>query len=360
MLEIIREYALGWLRAAREEDLYRRRHAAYYARLAETVMAYFGAEQGARESHFALTLELPNARAALEWAEEKNEAELGLRLAGFTRLWHVRGQMSEAERWMERMLALDLRARERGEQTAPLTTQVRHGRAEHSAEVYANEALHLARSIGDQDGMCNAYATLGMIAQANGKLDEAERAYIESDALARQLKHSGLMSRATSHLSDVASMRGDLERATALLEEALANARVSGMTWDIPIMTAMLGHLARQQQRYDLAKARYREALVRFRTFSSPTYIAWCLEGYAAVLSAEGHYTQATRMCAAAAALREQIQAPLLQAQREAFEQTVATARAALEEASFAREWNAGTVLTQDEAIDNALSEVSA
>ena len=279
--------------------------------------------------------------------------------------------MSEAERWMEHMLALDQRARERGQPTAPLTqritilygfgrTQVRHGRAEHSAEAYANEALRLARSIGDQNGMCNAYATLGMIAQANGKLDEAERAYIESDALARQLKHSGLMSRATSHLSDVASMRGDLERATALLEEALANARVSGMTWDIPIMTAMLGHLARQQQRYDLAKARYREALVRFRTFGSPTYIAWCLEGYAVALSAEGHCTQATRMCAAAAALREEIQAPLPQAQREAFEQTVATAKAALDEASFAREWNTGTLLTQDEAIDNALSEVGA
>src|SRR5436305_4198545 len=371
MLEMIREYALERLRVAGEEELCRRRHAAYYARLAETVMAYFGEEQGARESHFALTLELPNARAALEWAEEKKEAELGLQLAGFARLWHVRGQMSEAEQWMERMLALDLRARERGEQTAPLTlriailygfgrTQVRHGRAEHSAEVYANEALRLARSIGDQNGICNAYATLGMIAQANGKLDEAERAYIESDALARQLKHSGLMSRAASHLSDVASMRGDLEQATALLEEALANARVSGMTWDIPIMTAMLGHLARQQQRYDLAKARYREALVRFRTFSSPTYIAWCLEGYAAVLSAEGHYTQATRMCAAAAALREQIQAPLLQAHHEAFEQTVATARAVHDEASFTRERNAGTVLTQDEAIDNALSEVGA
>ena len=219
----------------------------------------------------------------------------------------------------------------------------------------------LLRASGrNQHGMCNAYATLGMIAQANGKLDEAERAYIESDALAGQLQHSGLMSRATSHLSDVASMRGDVERATALLEEALANARVSGMTWDMPIMTAMLGNLACQQQRYDLAKVHYREALVRFRTFRSPTYIAWCLEGYAAVLSAEGYYTQATRMCAAAAALREQIQAPLLQTQREAVEQTVETARAALDEASFAREWNAGTLLTQDEAIDNALSEMGA
>src|SRR5712691_4141395 len=137
------------------------------------------------------------------------------------------------------------------------------------------------------------------------------------------------MSRAMSHLSDVASMRDDLERATELLEEALANARVSGMTWDIPIMTAMLGHLAHQQQHYDLAKARYREALVCFRTFSSPTYIAWCLEGYAAVICAEGCYTQATRLCAAAAALREQTQTPLPPAEHEMFERTIATARAA-------------------------------
>src|SRR5260370_37880076 len=107
--------------------------------------------------------------------------------------------MSEAERWMERMLELDQRARERGEQTAPLTlriamlygfgrTQVRHGRTEHRAEVYANEALHLARSIGDQNGMCNAYATLAMIAQANGTLYGAEHTYIESDAPGRQVK----------------------------------------------------------------------------------------------------------------------------------------------------------------------------
>ena len=161
-----------------------------------------------------------------------------------------------------------------------------------------------------------------------------------------------------SHLSDVASMRGELERATALLEEALDNARVSGMTWDIPIMTAMLGNLACQQQRYDLAKAHYREALVRFRTFSSPTYIVWCLEGYTAVLCAEGHFTQATRMCAAAVTLREQIQTPLPSAERQAFELTLASAKTALGALAFEEEWTIGTGFTQDQAIDYALSDV--
>ncbi len=370
MLELIRDYTLQRLHTAGEEEQCRRRHAAYYARLAETVFAHFGPEPGVRAAHFALALaqELPNARAALQWAEERQEAELGLRLAGFTRLWHVRGQMSEARRWMECMLALDLRAREQGEPTAPLTlriqylygigrTMVRHGKVERSAEAFAKEALYLAQQIGDHNGISSAFATLGMIAQASGKLDEAQAAFTESSTYARMIEHSGLISRALILLGDLARMQGDVARATALLEEALAGVQASGMTWDIPMIMALLGHLACQQRNYPLAKARYREALVLYRAFGSPTYIASCLEGYAAAACAEGHYAQATRLCAQASTLREQTQAELLPVEREAFEQVAATARAALDESAFVREWNTGKTLTQDEAIDDALSD---
>ena len=373
MLELIRDYALQQLHAAGEEEQCQRRHAAYYARLAETVVAHFGPEQGAREAHFALALaqELPNARAALEWAEQTQEAELGLRLTGFTRLWHVRGQMSEAVSWMERMLALDLRAREQGERTAPLTLRIerlqgpgrtlaRYGKVERGAEALAKEALHLAQSIGDESGTSNAFATLGMLAQASGRLDEAETAFTASYTHARLIEQSGLMSRGLFHLADVARMRGDVARATALLEEAQALAQALGITWDIANITTMLGHLARQQQNYPLARAHYREALALYRTFSSPVYTASCLEGYAAAMCAEGSYVQATRLCAQASALREQTQAPLPPTEREAFEQTVASARAALEEPTFGEEWVIGAALTQDEAIDYALSIASA
>src|SRR6266487_254101 len=85
MLELMRDYALQRLHKAGEEEQCRRRHAAYYARLAETVFAHFGPEPGVRKARVAFTLaqELPNARAALQWAEERQEAELGLQLAGF-------------------------------------------------------------------------------------------------------------------------------------------------------------------------------------------------------------------------------------------------------------------------------------
>ena len=368
MLEILRDYALKRLRGAGEEEECQRRHAAYYARLAETVFAHFGPEQGVRDAQFPLVLaqELPNARAALQWAEERHEAELGLRLTGFARLWHVHGQMSEAERWLERMLALDLQARERGAHAAPLTlrierlyglgrTLVRHGKVEHGAEAFAQEALQLAQSISDEYSISNAFATLGMIAQEGGKLDEAEIAFTESYTHARRIEQRGLMSRALSGLADGARMRGDVVRATALLEDALTNAQAIGITWDIPIMMTQLGHLARELQNYTLAAARYREALALFRTFSSPLYTAGCLEGYAATICAAGHYAQATRLCAAAATLREQTQTPLSPAEREAFDQVVATAKAALDKSAFVREWNTGTTLTQEEAIDEAL-----
>jgi predicted ATPase/DNA-binding XRE family transcriptional regulator len=370
MLELIREYALGQLRATGEEDACRRRHAAYYSRLADTIMAYFGPGQGTRDAHFAAALvpESPNVRSALHWAEERRDAELGLHLVGFTRLWHVRGQTSEAVRWTERMLALDFEARQQGQQAAPLTLRlhrlygvgrmmVRQGKLEPSAEAFAQEALRLAQSIGDRDGICNALETLGMIAQAGGKLDEAEAMYAESHSTAELMEDRGLMSRALSHLGEVAGLRGDAARATALLEEGESFARAVGMTWDIPILKTWLGHIARQQRDFPRAKARYREALTLYRAFASPTYIAACLDGCAATACAEGCYEQATRLCAAAMALREQAQAALLPAERETFERVSATARAALGESTFAREWAAGGSLTQDAAIEAALSD---
>lgn len=370
MLELVRDYARQQLHALGEEEHYRRQHAAYYARLAEMVWAYFGPEQGARDvlATIAWTQESPNARAALHWAEETHEAELGLRLASFGRLWHIHGQMSETVRWYERMLDLDRRAREHGKPTAPVTVRIgilyglgrtmfRQGRASPVAEAAAREALQLAQRIDDHHGISSAYATLGMIAQANGRLDEAANAYTESYRYARLIDQSGLTCHALFHLADMAGLSGDPARARELLEEALALAQQNGLIWDIPIMTTLLGHLARQQQDYTGAKTRYREALTLYRSFGSPTYTAWCLEGYAAALGAEGNHILATRFCAAAATLRERTQASLLPDERKAVEQVIATAKAALDAQTFAAAWASGAAYTHEGAIDNALSD---
>ena len=360
MLELLREYALDQLNAAHEEEWCRQRHAAYYARRGESV-APFGPGQGAEEAE--LVQDFANARAALEWAEERGEAELGLRLAvAFGRFWYSHGQMSEAEGWLERMLALDGRV---GQQGVPLVRRadalylfgevlVSLGKLER-AEAVAAEAVKRARAELDHSGMSMAFAVLGLVAQMRGKLDEAASSFTESDMHARQTEHVSIRGTALGNRAELARMQGDMVQATALFEEALSGVQALGMTFAMAGITTLLGHLACQSQNYALAKARYREALTLYRTFDSPTFTAWCLEGLGTALCAEEHFEQATRLCAAAVALREQAQTPLPPAEREAFEQTVASVQAALDEPTFGTEWAAGSAFTQDEAIDDAL-----
>ena len=208
--------------------------------------------------------------------------------------------------------------------------------------------------------MSVAFSILGKIALLNRKLDEAALYFTESDVHARLTGVWSIRGAALDNLAELAQMQDDTMRATLILEEALELARTLGIAWIIAKNTTLLGNLARQQQNYALAKKRYRESLTLYRSFAHPTFTARCVEGYSAVLCEEGHYMQATRLCAAAATLRELAQTPLPPAEHQAFEQTIATAKTALGALAFEEEWTIGTGFRQDQAIDYALSDVCA
>jgi len=363
MLEVIREYAAEQLRAAGEEEDYQRRHAQYYAALAEEAERS-GSGQGSRETH--LERESANGRAALHWAYERGEMTLGLRLATwFGSFWIRRGQMSEGNLWLERMLALDEAL---GMQAASPAVHSRalyyasrltmHLGKRDRALALAEEALALAERTGDQSDISNALAMLGSIALASGKEDEAATYFTESYVAAKRAKDAGnthQISLALLNLGELARKRGDVARATEFLEEALAGVRAIDMTWGIANILTLLGHLARQQQDYERAKVRYRESLALYHRLGNATYTAWCLEGIAAVACAEGRYQHATRLCAAAAALRVAAQTPLPPAEQDDFDKVVMTARAELDERIFTEQWRIGSTMTQDDAFSYAL-----
>jgi predicted ATPase/transcriptional regulator with XRE-family HTH domain len=366
MLELIREYALKCLEAAGEADLIQRRHAVYYARVAEVAEASF--ESGPATPSLTLAKELANVQGALQWAEASREAKLGLRLCGFARLWHMLGQPSQAERWFERMLVLDSWARANGLPVAPPMLRVKRlyglGRLRLSrgkmveAEAITQEALHQAEQISDENGMANAWATLGMIAQASGRLDHAEEAFNQSALHGDRAADPQLGYRAVVWQAELARARGELPRAEALLSEALTSAQTYESGWDTAVITTLLGHLAFQQQDIPLAKVRYRDGLNRLRVFGSPTYTAWCVEGCAAVLVAEGRAEASARLCAAAASLRQRAATPLPDGERTAFEQVVAKARELLGQSAFQQNWAVGAGYTLDEVIGIALAEL--
>jgi predicted ATPase/DNA-binding XRE family transcriptional regulator len=363
MLEVIREYGVEQLRAAGEEDLYQRRHAEYYAELAEEAERV-GPSQGSREVH--LDQESANGRAALHWSYEREEVALGLRLAAwFGLFWLKRGQMSEGSMWLERMLALGEVA---GAQAVPPAVRSRacynaarlamHLGSNERAKALAREALALAKQTGDQFEITHVLATLGSIALASGKEDEAGAYFTESYEAAKRADDAGdarPIGLALLNLGELARKRGEFAYATVLLEEALARTRALDMTWGIANISTLLGHLARQEQGYERAKRRYQESLRIYQRLGNATYTAWCLEGIAAVSCAEGSYERATRLAAAAAVLRRAAHTPLPLGEQEDFDKVVMTARAELDESVFTQQWDIGSTLTQDDAISYAL-----
>ena len=363
MLGVIREYAAEQLRSAGEEEDYKRLHAEYYAALAEEAQR-IGSGQGSREAY--LEREAANGRAALYWAYERGEVTLGLRLATwFGYFWITRGQMSEANLWLSRMLALD---EARGVQAASPAVRSRalyyasrltmHLGKRDRALTLAEEALALTERTGDQTDTSYVLALLGSIMMASGNEDEAAAYFAKSYAAAKRAKDAGdarPISLALLNLGELARKRGDVVRATEFLEEALADVRANDMTWGIANILTLLGHLARGQQDYERAKVRYRESLALYHRLGNATYMAWCLEGIATVACAEGSYQQVTRLCAAAAALRVAAHTPLPPAEQDDFDKVVMTARAELDERTFPEQWRIGSTMTQDETTAYAL-----
>ena len=105
MLETVREFGLEQLAVAGEEIMARDRHLAWYLALAEQAAPQLrGPEQAQWLAR--LRVEHDNLRAALCWAGEQGEGELGLRLAGsLSRFWQTQGHFSEGRGWLEAALA---------------------------------------------------------------------------------------------------------------------------------------------------------------------------------------------------------------------------------------------------------------
>ena len=319
MLETLREYALERLRAAGEEEQARRQHAIYYAELAKTAAS---PRMGQQFHDAELIQELANVRAALHWAARQRAAVPGLQLAAYAgRIFIILGQNSEGSVWLEKMLELESQA---GEGAAPLPVRL--------AALYA----------------------AGWLERNLGRTERAATLSREELSLAEHLGDHASMSHALANLGNLAQARGDLAEAADHFEQN----RAEQFNWGIANASTMLGQIAREQQQYALARSRYRESLPLYHAFGNLSYTAMCLEGIAALACAEGHYEQAVRLCAHAAALRMKAQTPLPPREQKAFENVVSMARSALGEDVFAAAWGQGAVLTPEEGFALALAGI--
>ncbi|HEU5439510.1 MAG TPA: tetratricopeptide repeat protein, partial [Ktedonobacterales bacterium] len=363
MLETVREYAQERLDASGETDALRRRHAEHFASLADVAARI---QPGQDERDRALRIELPNAQAALHWAQESDEPEVGLRLAaGFSRLWFVSGAISEAERWLRVFLALDAQA---GERAAPPTlrlaalfgaTRCALDRRDYAdAEARASEGLALARRHTDAAGTANMLAELGHVAEARGDQDAAWAHFEESLALARTAGEGAAEGRALSSLGNLARRRHDYARATYYLEASLAHSRAYQLSWGVASALVALGHVACEQGDFDRAADLYRESLGLYRTMPNPAWLAWCLEGVAVVAAARARHHEVARLAGAVSA-RRSVALPDA-TPWPAYVEAGAHVRAALGEQAFETAAAQGVLLSAEQAIAEALRALAA
>jgi tetratricopeptide (TPR) repeat protein len=203
--------------------------------------------------------------------------------------------------------------------------------------------------------MADSLLHLGFGAWLQGDYERAAELGEETLAVCRGLgeTHGTVMS--LSILGAVAYHRGDYERGTKLLEEALALSR-EGYAEGVPFSLNDLGVGAYHRGEYEWATRLLKESLVLHEDLGDRWRVASVLEGLAEVACARGDYERATRLFGAGETSRETLGTPMPPCERANYEQGVAAAHAALDEASLNAAWAEGLAMPAEQAIEYALT----
>ena len=255
LLETVRQYATARLADAGELEDLRGRHLAYHLVLAQAAQTHvLGA---GRDDPVLRTLatELPNLRAALEWAAA-TDPNAALRLVNaLTLFWLFTGRYQEGHAAYAR--ALDAA----GEQPTPLRGRAiaargslgQYGGAYQAAHGWAQEALKIGQTCGDPWTQGRALHTLGLMS-AIGDPASGRPLLEQSVQLATQAGDDWCRIDAAQCLALGWIVQDEFGTARPVLDDMYATATRLGYTWGFPWHWLCLGWEAMFQGQ--LAKAR--------------------------------------------------------------------------------------------------------
>jgi predicted ATPase/class 3 adenylate cyclase len=263
----------------------------------------------------------------------------------------------EALSLLQESLAL---RREIGDRRGCAYVQVSLGRMEQQrgnhgqAAAILGEALAVFRELIDKQLISWALAHQGVVAYDLGEYDRAQVLLEESLSLAREVGNKVIIAWAISNLADVLHSQGQLALARTLLEEGISLWRAVGNGWGLPPALHGRGDLALTLGDLDQAAALYRESLELWSKMGTRRGVADCLEGLAGLALAQDNPESAARLCGAAEAARQAIEAPRPPRRRAKYEQDLATLRRDLGEERFAAAWAEGQAMTLEHAHEQA------
>jgi predicted ATPase/class 3 adenylate cyclase len=360
MLQTIREYALGELRATPEAEPLRARHAAHFVALADTLgPSLMGAEQ--RRSTSRLLTEAQNIRAALGWAVEQATPEHTLRiLRALLWFWLVHGHHTEAREWTTRALSQTRASgptRERAQvlEAAALTGLVTGDFA--SALASAEEGVAIWRGQGDAVGAARTEIALGLTGFALGKDPDGPRLVEQALGTCRASGDAFGAALALNVLGELARATGRFAEARAAYEEAIRLFRQTGNIILPSLFAVNLAHCHLHDGDWRAAVALLGETLEVGVGFNHPMHITYYLSAMACVAVVRERPIDGVRLFGAFEALNAALLGSEVQPQDQAeYNSYIAAAKRALGEAVVAEEWKRGASWTRDQAIAATLA----
>ncbi|GAC1401894.1 MAG: hypothetical protein NVSMB52_15760 [Chloroflexota bacterium] len=356
MLESLREYGQDQLEAHAETSLIRQAHAEYYG----TMVVQAAPELiGSNQAHWMAVLddEHGNLRAALGWAVESADADLGFAIVeAIWRFWAVRGHHAEGRRWTEALLAVE------GSQSPA----VQHRRAEvlwiagafalaqrdyPRAVTHVNQSLTLFRSLHDATGIGRSLNHLGGVELEQGN---PFRAYQLHEEALRHLRQSGntiAMARALLNMGDVLRVLGELGKAADYLEESTMLMQSIGHVDGIAQVLVTMAEVRRAERKFDASETHFRESMVLYKSLHNKAGLAMNLEGMAAVAAALNQEQRAAQLLGLAESLRGESNVPRQPSVEPEYDALVTSVRDALGEVDFVAAQSVGRGLSLEHVL---------
>ncbi len=350
MLETVREYAMELLTDNAETATYRRRHAEYFMALVER------AEPQLRQADQIewlerLELEHDNLRAALGWASQTRNWEIGLRIASaLARFWDLRGYLSEGRYWLDCLLNGDGSAITRARALNAAGSLARSQGDVEVARRYLTEALEIHRCLDNVRGSARVLNNLGALAHDQGDFVTAIEMYHQSEACWNQIDDQWGRALAFNNLGAAEHSQHHLDRAEALHRQSLQLRQELGDIRGIAESTGNLANVARDRGVLPEAARRYFECFGLSQRVGDLGGMAIGLEGLAFVAWSTNRHDVAARLIGAADALRESSGTPAKGTEARHNDRLRSDLRRSMS-GSFEAELDRGRTMPLDDAI---------
>jgi predicted ATPase/DNA-binding winged helix-turn-helix (wHTH) protein len=358
MLELLREVAVEKLDESDERDEIRRRHAGHIVALVE---GYEEARWGSAAGHWidAINEQAADIRVAHDWSSAAGEHPLAARIAAAL-FGYVEVDPVQIARWTAQAL-------EWADELDPLTVGRLHvgagfldysdGRTD-AAREHWQQSLDLFRGLGHD--RYTALALASVAATYVGCPDDHERALAmceEAIELARRVGEHPLIAQAFNVKGELARVHGDDELAADAYATALDATRAAGERGMESVVTSNLSYLAQHRGAHDEALRLGRVALRMSWALGLRMTAAWGVSELAGAEAGLDRYERAARLVGAADAALDRFGAARGAGDQPEYDRVLHDLERALGPDRLATHRAEGAAMTLEECVSYALGE---